>query len=82
MLFHASPLMSSPSLPHRQVLLTAPLARYSGKSVSNRNSLLFIGFALMAMADFCFGMPLFANPAGGQARWGMHLLRRKSPGPR
>ena len=32
-----------------QVLLTAPLAKFSGKSVQNRNSLLMVGAGVFAL---------------------------------
>jgi hypothetical protein len=44
--------------------MTAPLARFSGRTVHNRNALLLGGFAMMVAADCCFGLPLFASPAG------------------
>ena len=47
-----------------QVLLTAPLARWSGQSVRNRNLLLLGGFAMMVGADACFGLPMLANTGG------------------
>ncbi|GAX82287.1 hypothetical protein CEUSTIGMA_g9716.t1 [Chlamydomonas eustigma] len=59
-----------------QVLLTAPLAKFSGKSVRNRKSLLLVGFVMMMGADACFGLDLFATPAGmflGAALLGLHM---------
>jgi len=59
-----------------QVLLTAPLAKFSGKSVRNRNRLLLFGFAMMMGADACFGLDFFATPAGmflGAALLGLHM---------
>ena len=51
-----------------QVVLTAPLAKFSGQSVRNRNLLLLAGFALMVGTNCCFGMPFFANTAGSGPR--------------
>ncbi|GFR51625.1 hypothetical protein Agub_g14052, partial [Astrephomene gubernaculifera] len=59
-----------------QMLLTAPLARLSGASVTNRNRLLLVGFAFMVVANACFGLPATASPAGmfaGAACIGLHM---------
>jgi hypothetical protein len=48
-----------------QVVLTAPLAKYSGASVSNRNQLLLAGFLVMIGCNACFGLPQTASAAGG-----------------
>lgn len=47
-----------------QVVLTAPLARISGRSVKSRNTLLLAGFGVMIAANLCFTLPVAANPAG------------------
>ncbi|PNW83272.1 hypothetical protein CHLRE_05g232751v5 [Chlamydomonas reinhardtii] len=59
-----------------QTILTAPLARISGASVSNRNRLLLAGFACMVAADLLFALPATASPAGmfgGAAFIGLHM---------
>eukprot|EP00798_Chlamydomonas_sp_ICE-L_P027969 gene27969-8851_t len=59
-----------------QVLLTAPLARYSGKCVANRNTLLMVGFAVMVCTNICFGWDVLARPEGmflGAACLGLHM---------
>ncbi|KAG1657019.1 hypothetical protein FOA52_012045 [Chlamydomonas sp. UWO 241] len=64
-----------------QVVLTAPLAKYSGQSVRNRNTLLLAGFAMMVAADAAFGLPIFANPAGmvlGASCLGLHMAMTHS----
>jgi len=64
-----------------QVLLTAPLARFSGQSVANRNRVLLAGFAMMILADLCFGLDVMANPAGmfiGAAVLGLHMAMTHS----
>ncbi|KAJ9524159.1 hypothetical protein QJQ45_004887 [Haematococcus lacustris] len=50
-----------------QVVLTAPLARYSGSSVAARNQLLLLGFLAMIACNACFALPITANA------WGMFL---------
>ncbi|KAJ9524146.1 hypothetical protein QJQ45_004888 [Haematococcus lacustris] len=50
-----------------QVVLTAPLAHYSGSSVAARNQLLLLGFLAMIACNACFALPITANA------WGMFL---------
>jgi hypothetical protein len=61
--------------------MTAPLARFSGQSVENRNRLLLAGFAMMVAATVFFGLEAFANPAGmflGAAFLGLHMAMTHS----
>ena len=65
--------------PGLQVVLTAPLAKWSGRNVHSRNRLLLLGFAFMVAADLCFALPACATPAGGRCCGGCATFQWAPP---